>query len=527
MSVYPQVRDNFSLRPQYAIDLNIETAYVSGGTQVTINNRATKHTEVSNSPFSSGSPRSYSTPNGRAGSVSGNLAESGSDSSWSFSFTYPGVPQYQNIWGASGYFTRFYPDSVSIGTIEVAASHSLLGSASASLSNIKHVFRTSYDANGGSVSPSSVDADSGDSITLPTPSRSGYNFLGWTSGGTNYGTGSYTVNATRTLVASWELAIPAPTFTDGINLGNPVRVGENWSDSISASNTYAALGQSGTSYQAISLLPGQSLSGLFGNTVYIGGTISATSSGAYTVRVRAFGPGGSTDTTASVNVRQALPTWTDTSLSSATKGTYYSDTFSASGATSWTISGVPSGLLYTGTSGSTITVYNTPTVYGNYTITATPRNSDGDAGSTQYISLTINDSSLSWVDNLLTSSLVTQGESYSDGVSATGSSNITYSVASGSLPPGITLNTTTGALTGTPTTPNTYTFTISATNGDSSSTVTTGSLSITVEVAGGYVKVWDGSDWVEGTVSAWNGSGWIAGTVKVRSGSSWTDSFSS
>jgi len=51
---------------------------------------------------------------------------------------------------------------------------------------------------------------------------------------------------------------------------------------------------------------------------------------------------------------------------------------------------------------------------------------------------------------------------YSDGVSA--SNSPTYSVFSGSLPPGISLNSSTGAITGTPTTLGTYNFVIRATN---------------------------------------------------------------
>ena len=53
---------------------------------------------------------------------------------------------------------------------------------------------------------------------------------------------------------------------------------------------------------------------------------------------------------------------------------------------------------------------------------------------------------------------------YSDSVSATGFPTPTYSITSGSLPAGLTLNSTTGAITGTPTATNQYTFTVSASN---------------------------------------------------------------
>lgn len=59
------------------------------------------------------------------------------------------------------------------------------------------------------------------------------------------------------------------------------------------------------------------------------------------------------------------------------------------------------------------------------------------------------------------------GTSYSQTLTATGSTPITWSVASGSLPAGLSLNTGTGAITGTPTTAGTSSFTIGATNGTS------------------------------------------------------------
>jgi hypothetical protein len=59
----------------------------------------------------------------------------------------------------------------------------------------------------------------------------------------------------------------------------------------------------------------------------------------------------------------------------------------------------------------------------------------------------------------------TQGTPYSFPVTATGTPTPTYTVSAGALPPGLTLNGTTGVIAGTPTTPGTSTFTITATNG--------------------------------------------------------------
>jgi len=56
------------------------------------------------------------------------------------------------------------------------------------------------------------------------------------------------------------------------------------------------------------------------------------------------------------------------------------------------------------------------------------------------------------------------GTPYTSGVTTTASPTATYTVT-GSLPAGLTLNPTTGAITGTPTTPGTFTFTVVASNG--------------------------------------------------------------
>lgn len=71
--------------------------------------------------------------------------------------------------------------------------------------------------------------------------------------------------------------------------------------------------------------------------------------------------------------------------------------------------------------------------------------------------------------NITTTSLpgASVGSAYSQTLAATGTTPITWSVASGSLPTGLSLNTSSGAITGTPTTAGTYSFTIGAANGTS------------------------------------------------------------
>ena len=572
MTAYSTVRTNFSLRPQYAVDLDITTSYVTGGTQVTIGNSAVKHTEVSNAPFSSGSSRSYSTPNGRAGSVTGNLAEDGSDSSWSFSFTYPGVPQYQNIWG-NGFFTRFYPDSVSIGTISITATHSLLGTATSSRSEIKHVYRVSFDGNGGSAGSSSSDADAGSSITLPSASRSGYNFNGWytaASGGSYVGAagGSYTVNSTTTLYAQWSLATITITFdfqggsgspsSKTINPGDAIgslpstsqgsyifvgwytTVGPTGGSQVSSSTTFTsnttiyARWESQVVFDANGGSGGATVSVPKGVSVnpasYSAGTRSGYTFTSWSPYNSTFTPTGSITLTAQWTALSV--SWTDTTLTTTgRKGDFYSSTVSASYVSYWNDGALPTGGLAltqgTNTSGSsTSTVSGTPTTYGNISFTLTPYNQDGVAGSSYNHTIAVEDIALNWSDQLLASSLAVQDQSYTDGVAVDSGPDVTYSVNSGSLPTGLSLNSSTGAITGTPTVAGEFNFVIRAING-SNEVLDTGTLTITVEAAGGYVKVWDGTQWLEGTAYVRAAGTWNEGTVKLRTSGTWNDSFSS
>ena len=74
------------------------------------------------------------------------------------------------------------------------------------------------------------------------------------------------------------------------------------------------------------------------------------------------------------------------------------------------------------------------------------------------------------------------GTAFSYSFIASGSPSPTFAVSSGAVPAGLTLDSTTGALSGTPTVAGPYTFTVTATNGVGSPAV---SGSITIDVEGG------------------------------------------
>jgi hypothetical protein len=105
---------------------------------------------------------------------------------------------------------------------------------------------------------------------------------------------------------------------------------------------------------------------------------------------------------------------------------------------------------------------------------------------------------------------------YSDGVAATNMNySGSYSVSSGSLPSGISLNTSSGAVTGTPTAAGqSYSFTIQASNSYGSVSQAF-SGTVAASPTAGKLRVWTGTTWVVAPAKVWDGTGWVAGTVKV------------
>ena len=125
-----------------------------------------------------------------------------------------------------------------------------------------------------------------------------------------------------------------------------------------------------------------------------------------------------------------------------------------------------------------------------------------------------------WSDNTLAG--FQAGAAYSDAVAATNSP--TYSVYSGSLPSGISLNTSTGAVTGTPSTGGqSYSFVLRAANADGAVTAAFSGTVAAAATAGKW-RVWTGSAWVVGPLKVWNGSAWVASSVRVWNGSAWVTS---
>ena len=347
--------------------------------------------------------------------------------------------------------------------------------------------------------------------------------------GTPTASGTYNVSATANGVSGTTPAnlnttvyiapLVPPTWSD-TSLSNDFRVGVSYATSSSGNNSVSATNATGFSVISGSLPAGISGS-VSGSTYTLSGT--PTTRGAYSFTLRASNLDGNAtpDQNYSGSVTHP-PFFTDETLAAVEQGRAYSDALvvSTSTAITWSITSgtLPEGLTAT-TSGSntnTYTISGTPTGTGAYSFTVRATNGDG------FVEKTFSGDVLevpNWVDDELGSFVETVV--YQDFVEATNSP--TYAVQSGSLPTGISLNTSTGEVSGTPTVLNeSFTFTIRATNADGFVEQTyTGTVQPDL---GGGVKVYDGTAWNNEIVYAYDGANWVEGKVYRYNGSIWVKS---
>ena len=164
-------------------------------------------------------------------------------------------------------------------------------------------YKTTLNANGGSVSPTSVLTKSGNTVTLPTPTRSGYSFVGWgTSTTSTSGVTSVTVTSSRTYYAVWT---PADTTKPTV--------------SVSSTNLVA-------SSQTVTL----SMSDNVGVVSYYWGTSSSPSSSAYTT-ITSTKSTSIQKTVSSSGTYYLIAKDADGNVSTAATTTFYKTTLNANG----------------------------------------------------------------------------------------------------------------------------------------------------------------------------------------------------
>lgn len=294
-----------------------------------------------------------------------------------------------------------------------------------------------------------------------------------------------------------------PVWTDNV-ISNTFTVGTAYSDSVSATNSPTYSISSGSLPAGISL---NSSSGAITGT--------PTTAQGYSFTISATNSDGAVTVSYSGNT-SSPPVWTDQTLGSFLQGRGYSDAVAATNSPTFSVS---AGSLPTGISlnSSTGAVTGTPSGSGSYSFTIQASNGSGSitASFSGNIVLVPN-----WTDNTLGS--VINGVAFSDGVSATNSPS--YSVTAGSLPAGLSLNSSSGAVTGTPSgsVGTSYSFTITATNAQGS-VAQAFSGSVQPDLTG-QVSVFDGTSWSPKEVYVYSGTAWNKGALHIYNGTSWVKS---
>jgi hypothetical protein len=256
------------------------------------------------------------------------------------------------------------------------------------------------------------------------------------------------------------IVITAPTITFPTSLSGGT-VGTAYSASVAATGVVGA-----STYTIATGSIGSDLS-LDSSTGAITGTPKASDVGTFTFTVKVVDAYGDTKTSGSLSIAIVAPTITfPTSLPGGTVGTAYSGSVAATGPAGATTYSLATGSLGSDLSlnSSTGAITGTPKAsdVGTFTFTVKVVDAYGDTATSGSLSITIVAAG-AIVFGTAPTATATAGVAYSSALSASGGAGaLTYSISTGSLPAGLNLNTTSGAITGTPTTVGPVTFTAKA-----------------------------------------------------------------
>ena len=244
------------------------------------------------------------------------------------------------------------------------------------------------------------------------------------------------------------------------------------------SNQMVASGGAGPGY-TWQLIGGAFPAGLsMSNLGLISGTPTAATTTAPVIQVTDSASSTSSQTFSITSVCPALSINT-ASLPVGTNGAAYKATLQALGgygAITWAATGLPTGLTLNTATGD---ITGTPSASGSFSVSVTA--TDSCSPTPQTTAATVYTLQINAQLAITTNSLAngTVSSSYSASMSGVGGTPAyTWSITSGSLPGGLNLNSSTGAITGTPTTAGTSTFTVTLT--DSLSATATKVLTIVI-----------------------------------------------
>lgn len=284
------------------------------------------------------------------------------------------------------------------------------------------------------------------------------------SDGTNVGTQSYT------LVINGGLTV-SPASLPGAFLNSPY------------SQTITASGGTGSYSYAVDLTYGPLPSGLsLSSGGVLSGTPTATGNYGFTIKVTDNGTGIAEQVNYSLAVTNPPPVANAVSATVAYGSTNNPITLNITGGApvSVAVASAPSHGTAVA-SGMSVTYTPTSSYAGSDSFTYTATNAGGTS-SPATVTITVSPPTMTYAPT--NPPTATVGTAYSQSVAGAtgGSAPYTYAIASGSLPPGVSLASN-GTLSGTPTGGGNYTFTVKATDSSTGSgpfNATSGSLTLTV-----------------------------------------------
>ena len=244
-------------------------------------------------------------------------------------------------------------------------------------------------------------------------------------------------------------------------LANGIR-GTSYSQTLSASG---GKGSYGWGLSAGSLPAGLNINA---STGVISGTPTSTGTWSFTVRV-ADTTSAATKALSMVVVNPAALTVVTSALANGRAGTPYSQTLGASGGNGSYNWSLPAGSLPAGLSinASTGVISGTPASAGTWSFTV--RVADTTSAATKALSMVVNPAALTVVTSALANGKA--GTPYSQTLGASGGNgSYNWSLSAGSLPAGLSVNASTGVISGTPASAGTWSFTVRVADATSAAT---------------------------------------------------------
>jgi hypothetical protein len=287
------------------------------------------------------------------------------------------------------------------------------------------------------------------------------------------------VNVTTTIITAGNHVMRIYMDTDGFNLNYltfaPISAAPVISSAATASGTTGTAftysitaSNTPTSYGATGLPAGLSV-----NTT--SGVISGipTTAGTFNATVSATNAGGTGSKAVTITIAQAViaPVVSSVGTASGTTGTGFTYNITASNTPiSFGATGLPAGLSVNTTSG---VISGIPTTAGTFNATVSATNAGGTGS--KAVTITIAQAVIAPVVSSVGTASGTTGSGFTYNIIA---SNTPTSYGATGLPAGLSVNTSTGVISGTPTASGTFNATVSASNAGG-----TGSKAVTITIA--------------------------------------------